>query len=295
VAEILRNRTDSLTKNEARAADALLANYPLVGLQPIARFAVEAGVSAQTVLRLIAKLGFESYGQFQEHLREELATVLQSPRGRLLVHEVGETASPDFIGAFRDQLTRDIKATLSGLKRPELDKATSLLADNKQEVLILGGRLTHSMASHMATHLRAMRQRVTLLAGHSAAWPDALIDVGPRTTVVAFDVRRYQKDVVNFCALAAKRGGRLILMTDSIDAPIAKNAGIVLLAQTSSLSAWDSFVGLLALSELLIAGVSDRLGRRLRTRMTALDTARDHFFGEVSERLPAGKRGRGKP
>jgi DNA-binding MurR/RpiR family transcriptional regulator len=288
---LLRNKTNDLTKNEARAADALLANYPLAGLQPIARFAAEAGVSAQTVLRLIAKLGCTGYGAFQEQLREELSTVLQSPRGRLLVHEVGETASPDFIGAFRDQLTRDIKATLGNLKRPELDKATALLADAKQEILILGGRLTQSMAAHMATHLRAMRHRVTLLAGESAAWPDALIDVGRRTTIVAFDVRRYQKDVVNFCTLAAKRGGRIILMTDNADAPIAKSAGLVLVAQTSSLSAWDSFIGLLALSELLIAGVSDRLGQRLRTRMTALDAARDRFFGDASD-PPAQKKRR---
>jgi len=78
--------------------------------------------------------------------------------------------------------------------------------------------------------------------------------------------------------VAAERGARVILVTDSAGAPAAKTAQIVLVAQTASLSAWDSFAGLLALSELLIARVSDVRGAALRERMEELDAVRDKFF-----------------
>jgi DNA-binding MurR/RpiR family transcriptional regulator len=276
--EILRTNRDALTKNEARAAAELLSNYPLAGLQPIARFAADAGVSAQCVLRLIAKLGLENYGAFQDRLREELATLLQSPRGRLLTHEVGKTAAPDFMVAFRDRLTRNIVETLNAIQRAELNKAVSLITDNKKNIFVVGGRLTQSAALHLATHLHAMRPRVTLIEGQSSAWPDTIVDMGHQTTLIAFDIRRYQNDVVRLCDLAAERGARVILICDSRDAPAARKAAITFVAQTTSISAWDSFAALTALSELLIAGVSDQLGKTLQSRMDILDSVREEFF-----------------
>jgi DNA-binding MurR/RpiR family transcriptional regulator len=279
--EILRTNRAALTKNEARAAEELLSNYPMAGLQPIARFAADAGVSAQCVLRLIAKLGLENYGAFQDCLREELATLLQSPRGRLLAHEVGKTAAPDFIVAFRDRLTRNIVETLNAIQRAELNKAVSLITDNKRNIFVVGGRLTQSAALHLATHLHTMRPRVTLIEGQSAAWPDTIVDMDRNSILIAFDIRRYQDDIVRLCNLATERGTRVILICDNKDAPAARKAAITFVVQTSSISAWDSFAALTALSELLIARVSDQLGKSLQSRMDILDSVREDFFDSI--------------
>jgi DNA-binding MurR/RpiR family transcriptional regulator len=276
--EILRINRAALTKNEARAADELLSHYPMAGLQPIARFAADAGVSAQCVLRMIAKLGLENYGAFQDCLREELTTLLQSPRGRLLAHEVGETAAPDFMVAFRDRLTRNIVETLNAVQRTELNRAVSLVADDKKNILVVGGRLTQSAALHLATHLHAMRPRVTLIEGQSAAWPDTIIDMDRKSVLIAFDIRRYQDDIVRLCDLAAERGARVILICDNKEAPAARKATMTFVVQTTSVSAWDSFAALTALSELLIARVSDQLGKTLRQRMDVSDSVREAFF-----------------
>jgi len=276
--EILRNNRAVLTKNEARAAEELLSNYPMAGLQPIARFAADAGVSAQCVLRLIGKLGLANYGAFQDCLREELATLLQSPRGRLLAHEVGETSAPDFMVAFRDRLTRNIAETLNAVQRTELNRAVSLVADDKKNVFVVGGRLTQSAALHLATHLHAMRPRVTLIEGQSAAWPDTIVDMDRKSILIAFDIRRYQDDIVRLCDLAAERGARVILVCDNKDAPAARKAAMTFVVQTTSVSAWDSFAALTVLSELLIARVSDQLGKTLRARMAVSDSVREAFF-----------------
>ena len=276
--EVLRTNRAALTKNEARAAGELLSNYPMAGLQPIARFAADAGVSAQCVLRLIAKLGLENYGAFQDSLREDLATLLQSPRGRLLTREVGATATPDFMVAFRDRLTRNIVETLNAVPRAELNRAVSLVADDKKNIFVVGGRLTQSAALHLATHLHAMRPRVTLIEGQSAAWPDTIVDMDRKSILIAFDIRRYQDDIVRLCDLAAERGARVILICDNKDAPAARKAAMTFVVQTTSVSAWDSFAALTTLSELLIARVSDQLGKTLRARMDVLDSVREAFF-----------------
>ena len=63
----------------------LLSNYPFAGLETVAQFAARAGVSAPSILRFIARLGFSAYADFQRRLKEELEAQLQSPlmkRGR---------------------------------------------------------------------------------------------------------------------------------------------------------------------------------------------------------------------
>src|SRR5213595_1060415 len=82
VGELVRQRLDSLSPAERRLARALLASYPIAGLESVARFAERAGVSPPTVTRFIAKLGFRGYPEFQENLRDEVQARLSSPLER---------------------------------------------------------------------------------------------------------------------------------------------------------------------------------------------------------------------
>src|SRR5690242_7210078 len=82
VGELVRHRLDSLSPAERRLARALLASYPIAGLESVARFAERAGVSPPMVTRFITKLGFRGYPEFQEILREEVQARLSSPLER---------------------------------------------------------------------------------------------------------------------------------------------------------------------------------------------------------------------
>ncbi|HET8726868.1 MAG TPA: RpiR family transcriptional regulator, partial [Alphaproteobacteria bacterium] len=79
IAEQIRKRLHQFTNTERKAAHVLLATYPLAGLEPVAEFAVRAGVSAPTILRFVARLGIGSYPEFQRLLRDELEARLKSP------------------------------------------------------------------------------------------------------------------------------------------------------------------------------------------------------------------------
>ena len=81
VAELIHRRLDQLTPTERKPARLLLANYPVVGLEPLAGFARRAEVSHPSVLRFIAKLGFSNYADFQSALRAELAARFESLLG----------------------------------------------------------------------------------------------------------------------------------------------------------------------------------------------------------------------
>ena len=79
ISERVRRVRNELAPAETRVVEALLHDYPMAGLGSVGDLAATAGVSAPTVLRLVAKLGFGGYPEFREHLRGEVAARLFSP------------------------------------------------------------------------------------------------------------------------------------------------------------------------------------------------------------------------
>ena len=82
IAEVIADRGDQMTAGERRAAQTLIANYPMLGLRTVAEFSQQAGVSSPTILRFVSRIGFQNYAEFQDRLQEELAARLQSPLSR---------------------------------------------------------------------------------------------------------------------------------------------------------------------------------------------------------------------
>ena len=177
VAARIRRRLGGLTPTERRPALALLANYPVAGLETVAQFAARANVSGPTILRLIAKLGFDSYPDFQQALRDELELRLQTPLAKAMP-ESGHPPQGDFLSTYTRAIIENIEASIADLPRAEFEAAVTLLADPRRRILLLGGRFTSSLAIHLYLHLRELRPRVQLIEGQTATWAEHLLDLG---------------------------------------------------------------------------------------------------------------------
>lgn len=280
VAEALAGIAAQLTPRERRAADHLAAHYPVAGLAPMARFARGAGASSQTVLRLLGKLGLPSWRALQDRLRAELAAERESPLGRWTAHRALDAGEGDRLDAFGAQLAENVAKAFQTLDRQAFEATAQCLADPRREVLIVGGRFSQALSRLLVRHLEIVRSDVEEIGSLSSTWPDRLIDVGRRTVVVAYDVRRYQPDVVRLCAFASERGAEVALLTDSREAAAAPYADAVLVGPTDSAGAWDSFTGLLALTEALIARVTELSAQETAERLAQIEQIRAKLAGE---------------
>ena len=264
----IRAELGSLTPTERRAAHVLLSNYPFAGLETVAQFASRAGVSAPSVLRFVARLGFGAYADFQKRLKDELEAQLKSP----LAKPVMPTTSP--ASTFAAAVTANISQTFDNLAPTEFEAIAALLADPRRRLHFVGGRFTEAIALYAVRHLRVVRPDVLLVEGQASTWRDQVIDFGKRDVLVAFDIRRYQDDVIQFCEEAADRGATIVLITDQWLSPIARCARHVMSARIDAPSNWDSSVAILALVEALIAAVTKSLWESAEARMKALETLR---------------------
>ena len=72
VAERLKSQFDNLTRAERQLAACILENYPASGLGTITTLGKRADVSTPTVARMVQKLDFSGFPDFQAALRMEI-------------------------------------------------------------------------------------------------------------------------------------------------------------------------------------------------------------------------------
>lgn len=271
IAEAIVARIDTMPSGERKAAHALIANYPMLGLRTVAEFSARAGVSSPTILRFVARIGFGNYAEFQTALNDELAAQLQSPLSRTGTRRQSRDgeASP-LLAATLD----NVSETFRVVSEKQLNEIVSLLCDTRRRVHLVGGRFTDPIARYLTAHLAIIRPGVVHLEGQETLWRDRLIDMGKRDVLVLFDIRRYQDSLLAFAEKANARGVTIILMTDQWLSPIARFATHVIAARTSVPSAWDSSAALFILAEHLIAGVTDRLPEQSAARIREMDALR---------------------
>lgn len=277
-----------LTPGEKRVARALLAAYPIAVLGTIAELSLRADAGAPTILRLTAKLGYDGYTHFQRAVREEVQAKMQSPLSLMDSAPRLPSGRRGLFAAFVDDITAALQRTQRHLDGEVLEHAIAALADPGRRVFALGGRSSHVLAKHLVFHLHQLRPGVQEVSAGAVPVYHQAADMNRSSVIAAFDFRRYERQTIEFCQQAARRGAKVILVTDPFLSPIAEFASWVLPVEVDVPSPFDSSMAALAVVEAMLAGALGRLGSSARERMARLDESAgiDKVIG-AAENAPA--------
>lgn len=256
ISERIQAELDRLTRAERQLADSILENYPASGLGPLAALAKDANVSTPTVARMVQKLGFKGYPEFQAELREELKAQAKGPIAK---HETWAEGAPSghVLNRFTEAVIDNIRLTLGQIAPDDFDRACALVADTARPLSIVGGRITHTLAEYLFLHMQVIRPNVTHILSTSNAWPHYLMDVNEGDVFVVFDMRRYENNTLRLAEMAHGKGAKIILFTDQWRSPVHRLADICISSRIVVPSAWDSSTTILLLTETLISAVQD--------------------------------------
>ncbi len=259
-------RMDELTPAERKVARTLLARYPAAGLESTAALAAAAGTSKPTVLRLLARLGFGSYPEFQDRLRAEVTRSMSaSPLSRARAHRAIAPGDSVFAHAV-DQRARLVARLPDTVPPGEVDRAVALLAGRPKHVVISGGYFSRLIARILAMQLDQLIPNVDYADEPLGADVGKYLRAGRDSVAIVFDLRRHELAAKEVVSMARARGASVILITDESLSPSADEADIVLPVALDGIP-FDSFAALLVLAESLTDAVFHGAGEAAIERM----------------------------
>ncbi|SLN41408.1 DNA-binding transcriptional repressor RpiR [Roseovarius albus] len=269
IAEKIQATTKEMTRSELQLAESILGDYPISGLGSMTEIAEKAGVSTPTVLRMVRKLGFKGFPDFQANLRVELGEVISNPIAKRDAWQ-NELPEQHIVNRYSRASQENQRATLEHLDIEAFDAVCALIADPNRRIYIAGGRISHTIAQYLYLHLQMIRAEVRLIPA-SSAWAHDLLDIREDDLLITFDVRRYQNDTLLMAQMAQKRGAKVALFTDQWRSPIHRFAQYSFGARIAVPSAWDSCQSLLLLAECAIASVQEATWESVKERTDALE------------------------
>ena len=259
---------ERLTSTERKIAEVLAGEPQAVAFGTVAQVAQRAGTSGPSVVRLAVKLGYEGFVDLQSDVQSELASQLGPARDR-----IRQRPPTDLLARALAAEQDNVLSTLHAVSVGTLDAAAALLADRRHSVWVLAGEVTAPIGTVLASQVAQLRDGVTRLSGSEVAVSRSLAGLVEGDTVVAVDVRRYERSVVSLSRWARDSGATLIAMTDSPLSPLAAGAAHTFFISARGVGPFDSLTGGIALANVIVNAVAARLRQSAPARLDAIEAA----------------------
>jgi DNA-binding MurR/RpiR family transcriptional regulator len=232
------------------------------------------------MVRLARALDFDGYDSFREPYREWLrggegafvarARTLQA-RGR----EARGSCAP----LLEEMARTDGAALRELLTEPNaraLHDARDLIC-GARTVYVVGMRSCYALAHFFHYAYSLVLPNAVLIDGHAGTLFDRLCRADERDVVLAIGFRPYTSDTVQATAFAARKGARIVALTDSLVSPLAESASQVVTMDTASPSYFQSLVPALSQIQALLALVVAEGGDAALDAITRTEHEMDAF------------------
>jgi DNA-binding MurR/RpiR family transcriptional regulator len=266
VADRIGSQGASLTTAERRVAEVVLARPQLVAFGTVADLASAAGSGAATVVRLSTKLGYDGFTALQAAVQAELAAQLRPAAER-----IREPAGADLTTRHQQLEVANVEASLRAVSAETLAAVVDHLADRDARIFVLSGDASRGVALQFVGDLGSLRDDVTLIDGNPIAVRRQAALLRDGDVLVTLDLRRYERWVVDVAQSARAAGVWSVALTDSVLSPLAQFADATVVLAAAGSGPFDSHTGTLAVFDLFVSAVADRLRAHATERLDRLE------------------------
>jgi DNA-binding MurR/RpiR family transcriptional regulator len=249
-------------------AEVVLRDPECVAFGTVARVAERAGTSGASVVRLSTRLGYPGYSGLQAAVQRVIGQQL-----RPAVERIRDERGSDVLSRTRRAELDNVDRTLASVAPEAFEQAVMLLADRERSLRVVAGDAEAGVGAMLTAALALVRDDVVQVGGSDVAVARQLAGTGSETVVVAIDLRRYERWVVEHVTRAVAEGATLVAVTDSPLSPLAALASASFAVAAEGAGPFDSHVGTLALANALVTGVAGRLRRSATRRLDAVEAA----------------------
>ena len=254
VAALIEQHQERLTPAERRVAAVVLDQPQLVAFGTVADLARQATTSGASVIRLSTKLGFDGFSALQATVQRDMGRQLRPATARIRQPESG-----DLLDRAAHLELDNVQSTLDNVDRARFELAIRSLANSASRILVVAGEASRGIGMQIVSDLSMLRPGVSQVSGSAVRVHRTLADMRPGDTLLMLDLPRYDAWLVEAAQAALSRHATVIALSDSVLSPLARRADLHFVVAAKGNGPFDSYVGALALIDVLVAGVADRL------------------------------------
>lgn len=269
--KVIKTTSPQMTPKNKIIADYVMDNPQKAVFMTTRQLAAASGVSEATIVRFVRQLGYESYAVFIKQLRNHIDTGLTLlERSRITIES--KDGEHNAFTRVVEQEIENLSFLGKNLDMDEADKIIEHLSEASR-VLIIGSRLSDSLANYMGWTMTKIRQDVTTLKGSDRTTIDCLAIAPENTVVVIVATSRYPNELIRMGKMARRQGHPLIVLTDSSSCPLLQFSTHALIAPMLSIPFLGSIASLSCLINYLVHALAKQRGEDLNKHQEKLEQA----------------------
>lgn len=233
-------------------------------LEKISDIAAACDVQPSAIVRFAQRFGFTGFSEMQDVFRQayteqaNAAPNYQQRIRKLIASRDDQLDIGQLTREFIDASRTGLGELSEGLDDAQLEAAVTLLqkADN---IYVVGVRRAFPVASYIAYALQNTNKRVHLVNGLGGMYRQQIRSVRERDVVIAISFAPYGQETQYCARVAHHQRAKLLVITDSKLAPLARVADALLTVTEGSAFAFRSLTSTLCLCQALFIALAYKL------------------------------------
>jgi DNA-binding MurR/RpiR family transcriptional regulator len=266
---LLLERYDGLSKRLKQVARYVLDEPNELALETLAVIAARCGVQPSAIVRFAQSFGFSGASQLQRLFRDGLISANSSLGYGERVRQFSESVSQTPAG--EGLLTEFVEGNILALQNlshtvseHDMQAAVNLIA-RAAVVHVAGFRRAFPIAAYLAYSLQQLGKHVQFIDGVGGLARPQANTVDKKDVVIAVSFRPYAPETVEVAEIAARKGAKVLSISDSRVSPIAKLGTVTLQVRDSEVRNFRSLAASMCLAQAVAIGFafeSERSRRR---------------------------------
>jgi len=219
-------------------------------------------VSEATVVRFVSQVGYATYSEFQQSLRDFVDTEL-TLLDRIDIADLEVPGGERFRRVIFEEMD-NLKQLYETLDTEALNRVIHLL-QNSTAIYVIGSRLSYTFAYYMGWSLTKIRKNIHILRGSDSTTLDWLTIAPTDSLVVIIATSRYPNELIKIGKFAIRLGYNLVTITDSATCPLIQFSHETLTAPSHHIP----FIGSLSAISCLINYISLEIASRMEKNLKA--------------------------
>ena len=256
-----------LTKKEKRIAEFFLDEEQRVFLMNVADIEKTIDVSDTSVIRFIKSLGFENFTDFKNSGQEDIKSRLDKTNDFIKNLDIIKENSIEQL--YIHKINEEVNKIFNSSSQKQIKKISNLIIKAKNKYIV-GFKSTAGIANFFGVRLGFMLENVSTFNIDDSVVVNSIFNIKQEDILIIFDYPMYSKAAVVLAKIARENKAKILLFTDSDNAPLAEYSDILYKVKLNGISVFNSLISTQILIEYLLTYISQFIEEKAKIRFSKI-------------------------